>query len=40
MSQETTYLKLSEVDGAHKFHEVIVDNALHRTNRPDAEALG
>ncbi|MGC5323318.1 PQQ-binding-like beta-propeller repeat protein [Micromonospora arida] len=27
MSQETTYLELSEVDGAHKFYEVIVDNA-------------
>ncbi|MEU1590388.1 WGR domain-containing protein [Micromonospora sp. NPDC005710] len=27
MSQETTYLELSEVDGAHKFYEVLVDNA-------------
>ncbi|RQX17733.1 molybdenum metabolism regulator [Micromonospora ureilytica] len=27
MSQETTYLELSEVDGAHKFYEVIVDDA-------------
>jgi predicted DNA-binding WGR domain protein len=27
MSQETTYLELSEVDGAHKFYEVVVDNA-------------
>ncbi|MEU8013476.1 WGR domain-containing protein [Micromonospora parva] len=27
MSQETTYLELSEVDGTHKFYEVIVDNA-------------
>lgn len=27
MSQETTYLELSEVDSAHKFYEVIVDNA-------------
>ncbi|MBM0274930.1 WGR domain-containing protein [Micromonospora tarensis] len=27
MSQETTYLELSEVDGAHKFYEVVVDDA-------------
>ncbi|MFF5180554.1 WGR domain-containing protein [Micromonospora sp. NPDC000316] len=27
MSQETTYLELSEVDGAHKFYEVAVDDA-------------
>ncbi|MEV0216245.1 WGR domain-containing protein [Micromonospora sp. ALFpr18c] len=26
MSQETTYLQLSEVDGAHKFYEVVVDD--------------
>ncbi|MGK5442745.1 WGR domain-containing protein [Micromonospora sp. URMC 105] len=27
MSQETTYLELSEVDGAHKFYEVVVSDA-------------
>ncbi|SCF11492.1 WGR domain-containing protein, predicted DNA-binding domain in MolR [Micromonospora purpureochromogenes] len=27
MSQETTYLELSEVDGAHKFYEVVVEDA-------------
>ncbi|MEH0820525.1 MULTISPECIES: WGR domain-containing protein [unclassified Micromonospora] len=27
MSQETTYLELSEVDGTHKFYEVVVEDA-------------